>query len=223
MLGRMKAAVEVIGDRGVGLPGTDTGHYLGHVGKKHQGQIQVLAFIEHLEILLLDRAGQQRDPQPSQLLERIQPGVGQAIDLAPGLDDRHFMEIQVGAPCTTGRHIGHQIQLALLQALEALLPLAVDPVNVPVGALGNRFEQDRKKTSRATGRVTINLGFILVQTDAQAEAGLGIADRGPDQGQRQSGQNDQDQAQAPVAAQARRSGMFFLTPSVPNIPISSFP
>ena len=112
---------------------------------------------------LLDPALQNGDAPAGKIGERLHLEAGRAVNLGPAAGDRNAVEIVALGTLAGKGHIGHQIELPLLQLLEAARPLTPDIVQLPAFVTRHRIQQLDEQAGRPAVCVGVDLGCILVE------------------------------------------------------------
>jgi len=113
---------------------------------------------------LLNASLQNGDTHASQVFERLDIQVGLGIHLRPAVGHRHLVKIKTLGALGGKGHIGHQVELPLLQLFEAACPLAGDVAHLPVLGTRHLIQQLDEQAGRPAFCIGINFGGVFVET-----------------------------------------------------------
>ena len=159
-------AEKAIGDDCLRLAGAHRREGAFEIRKAQQLDVDTETFDHSSELVLLDGSGQNGDTAAVEVKDGRNTAAGRRVDLVPARQSRFVVEGEQFGSFRRPGDIGHQVDFAQCQALQALLPVSRHVLDPPAFALGDGFDQVDKDTLRFAGFVQADLRAVLVYTDA---------------------------------------------------------
>ncbi len=181
-------AIEAVGHDDIGGAGLDGGEGGGVIRVGHEGGVEVEAGDEFLEGAFLDGALEDGDALAVEIHEGFDAAAAAGIDLEPAGEDGFGMEGEAAFALGGEGHVGHEVDFAGGEAVEAFGPGARDIDEFPVFLLGDGFDEVHEDALGVAIGGEVHLGGVVV--DADAEGGGG--EEGREGQQQESGDSGQE-------------------------------